>query len=92
MGTLKWNHHGRASEPKLLQVLIAKAEMPSGEQQICQATVQLQITQSAGLIRDGQVIGGDLKKLTSPVEWIVVERWIDDPTSTWRIKGKLDVQ
>jgi hypothetical protein len=45
IGAVKWEHSGSVKRPKLLQLLLAKAELPGGEQQICQATVQLQIKQ-----------------------------------------------
>jgi hypothetical protein len=45
IGKMEWTCHGSASRPKLLQILVADAELPSGKSKVCQATVQVQLRQ-----------------------------------------------
>jgi hypothetical protein len=45
VGRMEWISHGSASRPKLLQILVAEAELPTGKSKVCQATVQVQVRQ-----------------------------------------------
>jgi hypothetical protein len=91
LGKIEWICHGEEKRPALVHVAQAQAQMPEGVQKIVQATVKVQLRQSL-VIRDrkGNIVGGDLEKIMSPVEYIVLERWLDNPSDTWKIKGKLE--
>ena len=89
-GTLKWNYEQAVMKPKVVHVSQAKAQMETGEQKIVQVTVQIPLKQSLFIENRGKVVGGDLN-LKSTVEHIVLERWIDQPSSEWLIKDKIDV-
>lgn len=89
LGTIEWKSLGQEIRPRLVHVAKAQAEMPDGTQNLVQATVKVQVKQSLAIYQDGRLVGGDPEKVVAPVEYIVLERWLDQPNDYWKIKGKI---
>ena len=80
---------GEEARPQLVHIARAQAELPEGTQSLVQATVKVQVKQSLAIYQGDKLVGGDPNKIVSPVEFIVLEKWLDQPADTWKIKGKI---
>ncbi|KAI8892989.1 hypothetical protein BC833DRAFT_609897 [Globomyces pollinis-pini] len=86
IGDYKWEYHGESESPKLIH--ISKAMVPiQGEKDksIYEAVVKVNLKQAVSIKKGSQVIGGDPNNIQSVIEYIVWEKWGEDP---WKIKGK----
>lgn len=89
LGSVKWTNKGEESRPRLIHLARAKAELPEGTQNLVQATVKVQVKQSLAIYQGNKLVGGDPNKVEAPIEFIVLEKWIDQPNDIWKIKGKI---
>ena len=89
LGNVRWSNFGEESRPKVVHLARAQAELPDGTQNLVQATVKVQVKQSLAIYQGQKLIGGNPENIIAPVEYIVLEKWIDQPEDTWKIKGKV---
>ena len=89
IGKVRWTFHGQAEQPRVVHVAQAQAQMPEGTEKLAQAIVQVHLNQSLAIYEGEKVIGGDPDKIHSPVEFIVLEKWLERDHDGWKIKGKV---
>ncbi|KAJ3350517.1 39S ribosomal protein L45, mitochondrial [Kappamyces sp. JEL0680] len=89
LGQIKWTSHGQVSRPRVVHVAQAQAQLPEGLQKIAQAIVQIHLSQSLAIYQGTRLVGGDPDKIQAPVEYIVLEKWIERQDEDWKIKGKI---
>ena len=99
LGRHVWKSFGSITSPKILNAAIAEVLMDKDTtHKIAQLTVKLQTKQvchcflkiqAMGIYKGDECIAGNLNEPRDITEYVVVEKWITEPHSEWRIAGKI---
>ncbi|KAF9585261.1 39S ribosomal protein L45, mitochondrial [Lunasporangiospora selenospora] len=85
-GRFEWRYHGIVEKPKIVSIRQGQI----GGHVLIQITVRMNSTQSMAVFdKKNKPIAGDLKKSVPVLEYIVFQKYITDPSDSWKIVGKV---
>ncbi|TPX66023.1 hypothetical protein SpCBS45565_g04766 [Spizellomyces sp. 'palustris'] len=95
LGRYEWKSHGQFEHPTTVHIAAVKVQFEKGGPQyhMAQVTVKVSLKQSVALYNKNNVlVGGNPKDIKNVTEYIVIERWLDNPDldEDWRIAGKIN--
>ncbi|KAL1915394.1 uncharacterized protein VTP21DRAFT_6852 [Calcarisporiella thermophila] len=89
-GTYVWKLHDNIEPPRIVSVRCLAEGYGRGGFSLGQVIVRLHTKQSMAVYDKRRLIGGDPNAPKELLEYIVFQRVISDPESTWRIYGKVN--